>query len=295
MPDSAADVTIALPDRRILGVREFGDAQGSPVFYFHGHPGSRADFSFIDPDDAARHTGTRILALDRPGYGLSTPQPGRTLLDWPADILNVADHLGIHTFAVLGYSGGGPYAAACAATIPPQRLTRTAIVSGVGPDGSPGQSRSAGWFLYSGAPKPLRVPVVRMSAYFASRIPNRLALASARAALPRPDREALDDPRIAQGLMDTWREAFRTGDAGALSDITIYTRDWGFRLDEIEASVGLWHGSDDRNVPVSVGTHVAGQIPRCRTTVVAGAGHVSIFHDNLDAILRWLQTATAAT
>lgn len=294
MPGSG-DGSVVLADRRTLGVREFGDAQGSPVFYFHGHPGSRADFSFIDPNDVALQAGVRVLALDRPGYGLSTPHPNRTLLDWPNDVLSVADHLGIHRFAVLGYSGGGPYAAVCADSIPPQRLTNTAIVSGVGPNGSPGQSRSPGWFMYSGAANPWRVPVVRMSAYLAARAPDRLALAAARAALPRPDRTALSDPRIANGLMDTWREAFRTGDTGALSDISIYTQDWGFHLEEIEARVRLWHGSADRNVPASVGAHVAGRIPRCHATIVAGAGHVSIFRDSLAPILRWLQTGAEAT
>ncbi len=294
MPDSG-DVTVALADRRTLGVREFGDPHGFPVFYFHGHPGSRADFAFIDPNAVAQQTGTRVLALDRPGYGLSTPHPDRTLLDWPGDVLAVADHLGIRRFAVLGYSGGGPYAAACAASLPRQRLTSAAIISGVGPAGSPGQSHSPGWFMYTGAPKSLRGSVVRMSAVLAARAPDRLALASARAALPRPDRAALDDPRIAKGLMDTWREAFRTGGEGALSDITIYTQGWGFRLEEIEARVGLWHGSADRNVPASVGAHVARQIPGCHATLVAGAGHVSIFRDNLARILRWLRPGAAGT
>ncbi|MGI4944133.1 MAG: alpha/beta fold hydrolase, partial [Janthinobacterium lividum] len=96
----------------MISVEEYGDPAGPPVLYFHGWPASRLEAGLI-PD-----LSVRLLALDRPGYGRSTPQPGRTLLDWPADVAAVADRLGLAKFHVVGLSGGGPYAAACALALP---------------------------------------------------------------------------------------------------------------------------------------------------------------------------------
>lgn len=276
---------LRLPDGRDLAVRHYGDPHGVPILYFHGHPGSRMDLDFIDPDNLAGDLGIRIIALDRPGYGRSTEQPGRTLNDWPQDVLAVVDELGIPRFSVLGYSGGGPYALACAARISAARLVRTVVVAGIGPVGSPGQHRSIGWTLYSGAPAPIRGPMAQLSGALASRVPDRLAVTSARMTLPRSDRTALADPRVAAGLLRTWREAFRSGHQGARSDIAIYTRPWGVDVDSIRAPVHVWHGTDDRNVPVSVGRHLAGQIPGCSATIVAGAGHLSIVRESLGEIL----------
>src|SRR5690242_10978716 len=117
-----------LPDGRDLGWMELGTSSGSPVFAFHGTPGSRLQFEI---DDAPiRAAGLRLICPDRPGYGLSTFQPGRRLTDWPADVAYLADHLDIDRFAVLGTSGGGPHAAVCAALLG-NRVTAAAIVSGV--------------------------------------------------------------------------------------------------------------------------------------------------------------------
>ncbi len=129
--------TLQLNDGRSLGYAEFGDPGGKPVFFFHGTPGSRL---FRPPDEITRKIGVRLITADRPGYGLSTFQPGRRILDWPADIAQLASHLGIHKFAVSGHSGGGPYVAACAYAIP-ERLTVAAVLSGAGPADSPGARR----------------------------------------------------------------------------------------------------------------------------------------------------------
>lgn len=285
MRDGLEDSVLRLPDGRRLGLRHYGDPDGFPILYFHGHPGSRRDLDFIDPDHLARDRGIRIIALDRPGYGLSTQQLGRQLNDWPHDVLAAVDELGVRRFSVLGYSGGGPYAVACAAHIPASRLAHTTLVAGIGPVGSPGQHRSIGWTLYSGAPTLIRRPAAHLSGILAAHVPDRLAATSARAALPRTDRTVLADPRITAGLVRTWREAFRSGYQGALSDIEIYTRPWGVELPAINAPVHVWHGTADRNVPVSVGRFVAEQLPHGRSTIVAGAGHVSILRGSLGEIL----------
>lgn len=279
---------IGLCDGRRLAVRCYGAAGGPVVFYFHGHPGSRLDWAMIDPDQRAAAHGVRVIALDRPGYGASTPAPGRQLLDWPGDVLAAADHLGVEQFSVLGYSGGGPFALACAHRISGDRLTATTVVAGMGPADSPGQARSLGWWLYSGARPSIRSTTIPASAWASRRTPDRAAIALAGLALPRADRRALRDPRVAAGLLATWREAFAHGSAGAQHDVAIYTQPWGFELAEVAAPVTLWHGTADRNVPVSVGRHVAGLLPDARLHELPGHGHVSVFTD-LPAIVESLR------
>ena len=126
---SSAGKTIQLSDGRTLAYLDSGDPEGYPVFYFHGSPGSRLEGLMYD--ELNQQLGIRMIVLDRPGYGLSDFQEDRTYLDWADDVSEVADHLGIDRFAVLGWSSGGPHAAAVAHEIP-ERLTVAAIVQTYG-------------------------------------------------------------------------------------------------------------------------------------------------------------------
>ena len=126
--------TVRLCDGRAVAYAEWGDPQGAPVIYFQGTPSCRLNH----PDEAiARMLGARLITIDRPGFGRSDAAPGRKLLDWPDDVAQIADALGLERFALIGISGGGPYVAACAYKIP-KRLTNVAIVGGAGPIDSPG-------------------------------------------------------------------------------------------------------------------------------------------------------------
>src|SRR2546429_202316 len=128
------DKVISLIDGRTLGYAEYGDPTGTPVFFFHGLPGSRRQ---RHPDDSiATELGARIITMDRPGYGLSDFQPGRKLLDWPDDVAQLAEALNIDRFAAIGLSGGGPYLLACAYKMP-ERLTSAIVISGMGPVDNP--------------------------------------------------------------------------------------------------------------------------------------------------------------
>jgi pimeloyl-ACP methyl ester carboxylesterase len=128
------NTTISLPDGRRLGCAEYGDPDAMPVLYCHGFPSCRLEPSMLPV------SGIRLIALDRPGYGLSDPLPGRTLLDWPRDVEAAADALGLGPFAVAGVSGGAPYAASCAALLK-DRIIGLALICGIAP---PGEGWEAG-------------------------------------------------------------------------------------------------------------------------------------------------------
>ena len=131
--------TIKLKDGRTLGYAEYGAPQGKPVFEFHGNPSSRLGSKFLD--EAAKRLGARIIGIDRPGMGLSDYKSGRQLLDWPDDVFELADALGIDRFAILGGSGGTPSVLACAYKIP-ERLTAVAVLFGPPPLDMPGAADS---------------------------------------------------------------------------------------------------------------------------------------------------------
>jgi pimeloyl-ACP methyl ester carboxylesterase/uncharacterized protein (DUF952 family) len=282
------DNVYRLRDRRLLGYAEFGDPQGQPVFYFHGWPGARLGVRFADTAGERQHA--RIIAPDRPGFGLSDPQSRRTLLRWPDDVVELADALGIDRFAVLGVSGGGPYAAACAYRVP-SRLTGAAIVSGLGPFDSPhalDEMTRANRVL---------LRMVRRSAWLArpqvwllSRVARRfpaLLLWLARRRLPPPDREIAGRPEVKPLYYDDLPEAFRQGSAGPAQELALFARSWGFRLEDIRMPVRLYQGEIDNVVPVAMGRYQAEAIPECQATFYPNEGHLLVV-DRIEEIIRAL-------
>lgn len=127
---TSTEQVIRLADGRKLGYAEYGDPAGKPLMYFHGLPGSRLEAKLTEP--TASRVKARVIGVDRPGYGLSDFKPQRALADWPNDVSELANALGLDRFAVLGVSGGGPYALACARKIP-ARLSAVGVVGGLGP------------------------------------------------------------------------------------------------------------------------------------------------------------------
>lgn len=269
--------TIILPDGRTLGFAEYGDPSGRPILFFPGTPSGRL---FHHPDESiARSLGARVFAIDRPGYGLSDFQPDRTLLDWPEDVVQLADALGIHRFSVVGMSGGGPHAAACAFKIP-QRLTAACIVSGMGPLDWPGAT--------AGLPRPRRLSataaqhapwLVRPLLWLVSN-PRRNAgrfyeQISAQSAMA--DRAVLARPEVRAMLVENWAEASRRGLRGYAQEAVLLCRPWGFRLGDLTMQVQLWQGSADAVTPLSMGRCVAQAIPDCRATFLPDEGHSLLF------------------
>ena len=269
--------TITLSDGRNLGYAGFGDAQGQPVLFFHGQPGNRL---FRHPDDAiAAALGIRLITIDRPGYGLSDYQPRRRLLDWSRDVTELADALTLDRFAVLGFSAGGPYAAACACQIP-QRLTRVGLVDSSPPMVLPEINREAppalrlNYLLARFAPSLLRL-TFRLFWRYARGNPKAFIEMAVKQA-PQADRDILLRQEFYAMALTTWQENIRVDCRGYVQDVELLMRDWGFRLRDIRAEVHLWQGEADVNTPPAWGHYMAQEIPACRATFYPDEGHFAL-------------------
>jgi pimeloyl-ACP methyl ester carboxylesterase len=274
--------TIKLRDGRTLGYAEYGAPQGKPIFYFHGFPSSRIDWPIFDSDAIATRLNARIIAADRPGTGLSDFKSDRQILDWPDDVIELADALHVDRFAALGISGGGPYAAACAFKIP-QRLTATAIVCGMGPSEAPG-AKDGTAMLLTGKSAFMRKMLLMLMAMGFRRNPDRF-LSQMKDTVAEPDKLLLAQSEIEQAFIYSIREAFRSGTRGAYHDAVLYKRPWGYQLQDISMPIHLWHGDLDTQVPVSVGQYVANAIPNCQAKFLPEEGHLSLAHNYIEEIL----------
>jgi len=284
----------ALPDGRDLGWLEIGDPDGAPVLAFHGTPGSRLQHE-VD-DTRLRAMGVRVISPDRPGYGLSTFQPDRRLVDWPRDVADLADHLGIERFAVMGISGGGPHAAVCAALLG-DRLTAAAIVSGVGPLADPrateGMMRSNVLLsaLARRAPGVMRLAIgVQVQAL--RRWPER-GLAFLEQQLPPPDVAVISRPEVRSMFMRDAVRSSRTAGRAAAQDFELFADDWGFDLGAITIPVHIWQGDLDRNVPARHARLMHEAIAGSVLHELAGQGHLLAF-DYFEDIVSALVTPTLA-
>ena len=294
-PYAIAEGEVRLPDGRGLAWAEYGDPRGAPVIYCHGFPGSRSQAGLAHAD--AARLGIRMIGIDRPGIGRSHAAPGRRLVDWPADVSGVADALGLGRFAVLGLSGGGPYAAACARLIP-KRLIAVAIVSGLGPPESWPEARAMRWVARVGLRLAAAFPAVAGAVFGATargivRDADRM-LALVERSYSAPDRAVLMRPEVRRLILASFREGVRQGGTYLAQDLALLARPWGFRLEEVEIPVDLWHGEVDNVVPPGMGRHVAARIPACRAHFLPGEGHFSLAIDHTAAILSTLMASRRA-
>lgn len=281
-----------LPGGRRLGYDEYGSPNGKPLFYFHGSPSSRLEFSLYGNDETLRSFDARVIAVDRPGVGLSDFQPKRRLLDFPKDILALADHLRIEHFAILAYSLGGPYGFACAFAIP-ERLSRVGIVSGAALFTEPElvQNVNAGTRRFLNLPRenPLASRLFLWILGMTARLSPKSLIAQARSLLPEPDRVAIEtNPALQLGFVNAVRESFRQGVRGAFHESLLSVTDYGFRLQEIQAPVLLWHGEADQNIPVEMARFAASAIPKCEAAFYPDEGHLSLFKKHAAEFIRAL-------
>ena len=280
----APSIVVRLPDGRSIALEEYGEPAGPVVLYFHGWPACRLEAGLI-PD-----LPVRLLALDRPGYGRSTPHPGRTLLGWAEDVAHVADRLGLGRFHVVGLSGGAPFAAAAAYALP-DRVRGLALVSPVPPSHAPvAQNHGVGHLFRLGRHPRVAARVLSLARPLLQRrmITPRTVVGKN---LPEADRAVLDPATLA-GLGRVWREGLGRSVQGAMADAQIYARDWGFSLADIRVPTALWSGADDSLIPVDALAPYRA-IPGVRWHVVPGEGHYSLAVRHAAAMLAELAFGAA--
>jgi pimeloyl-ACP methyl ester carboxylesterase len=281
---------IKTPDGRQISTQTYGDPDGKPVFLLHGTPGSRLG---PHPRGAVLHRlGIQLIAFDRPGYGESDRHEGRRVADAAADVLTIADAYGLEKFAVVGRSGGGPHALACAALLPDQ-LTKVAVLVGLAPRGAEGLDWYDGMtesniLEHTAAADGYKgVAALTEAAADAVRADPASLLASLQPEMPDPDRRVVADRGIRSMLLETYAEALRTSSHGWVDDALAFYSPWGFDPATITAPVLLWHGAIDNLSPVSHARWLADRIPNAAVVVQAGAAHFGAL-DVLPDILRWL-------
>jgi pimeloyl-ACP methyl ester carboxylesterase len=278
---------IRLRDGRKLGFAEYGLQQGIPIFYFHGWPSSRLEPRAVQ--QACSDLGIRLIAPDRPGFGLSDFQSRRTIPDFTSEVCQLADYLGIQRFTALGVSGGGPYAAACAAKIP-ERVSLALLVCSVAPADAPNATEGMvtlnRWLLSIAHRAPwlalciggicLRALWRKGQQVIPQPIEARLALA---------DKQTLASEELRAALTASASEALRQGVRAAAADGLLLGQPWRFSLQEIRVPVHLWHGEMDVVVPPAMGRYLAGAIPNCRAKFYPQDGHFSLPFTRLREIL----------
>lgn len=272
-------------DGRNLAWTESGDPDGPAVIALHGTPGSRHTFA-VD-EEAWRSVSVRLICPDRPGYGDSPAPPQADLATFAHDIEQLADHLGLDRFAVLGHSGGGPYAAACAGLLR-DHVTRLLLVSTIGPPTSgptPLSPRDPNARLIAFIRRcPRLANVALTSAGFAmSRWPDR-AITALTKPMPDCDRAIAERPAIHRALsLDLTTSGSSIGGAFG-RDLLLFGQPWPVRPADITVPTEIWHGTQDRNAPIEAARrlhrHIAGS-----TLHELDAGHFLIY-DHIAAIVR---------
>ncbi len=269
--------TIGVGGARRLGFATFGSPYGDPIVWMHGTPGARRQIPVEVRAYADAHE-LRIIGIDRPGIGSSTPHQYPNLLAWTADLERVADVLGLAELRVIGLSGGGPYALAAGAGLP-DRVRSVAVIGGVAP--------TVGLDAINGGPLQLASrlrPVLR-----AGRVPIGVGLSLLIRALrpiggpaidlyaalsPEPDRLLLTRPEFRAMFLDDLLHGSRRQITAPLLDVLLFTQDWGFRLEDVKVPVSWWHGDLDHIVPFSHGEHAASLLPNATFHAMEGESHL---------------------
>lgn len=282
------NLSITLKDGRKLGYAEYGDPFGTVMLYFHGFPGSRLEAAHFH--DVAVKNHYRVIGVDRPGMGLSSMDDHRTILSWAADIVELADQLGIAAFSIFGHSGGAPFVAACAYAIP-ERLQSAAVISGMAPIEKP-ESRigmARGQIIANSLIQtmPWLTSVMMRLTLMMLKNPNKMMKQMIKQ-LPEVDKALFQDPETGKAIIDSTIEAFKNGVAGPAKEMKLLFKTWGFDLENIKCPVTIWQGTLDRQAPLSHAEIYAKLIPGAQLKLVEGEGHHSLIRHHGKEILRTL-------
>lgn len=269
---------IAVGEDRQLGFAEFGAPQGRAMFWLHGTPGARRQIP-IEARLYATEANIRLIGVDRPGIGSSTPFQYETVSQFADDLRTVADTLGIDKMAVIGLSGGGPYTLACAAAMP-QRVVAAGVLGGVAPAVGPEAIDSNLMRLARLAEPVLDRAGRSISVLAASLIRMVRPVASPALELyarlsPEGDRKMLSRPEFKAMFLDDLLNGSRKQLAAPIADAILFARPWGFRLADVKVPVHWWHGDADHIVPFSHGKHAVALLPDARLYPIPGESHLA--------------------
>ncbi len=286
---------IEMADGRRVGLAKFGAVDGYPVLALHGAPASRIMFDVTD--GPAKKLGLTLYCPDRPGYGLTPKDDTPTLSARVDDLELIADALSLEKFAVLGVSGGGPYAVALAAKLG-NRITGLGLVSPLGPVAEYEAAKKSGLIgdehkkmsrghriLFLDLPKLHGVLSVQagLSARVFKAAPHLFARLFA-LSLSASDRKVLEQPHVQESLIAMTLEALRQDVAGGLADLAVFSKPWQVAFEAITAPAFVWQGTSDRIVPESVSVWLSGLIPNCRLVGLEDCGHFWVY-DNVEEVL----------
>ncbi|PGH02387.1 hypothetical protein GX51_04695 [Blastomyces parvus] len=298
--DNDTSDTLTLPDGRKLGYAQYGSLTGRPILYQHGLPGSRIEAAAFD--ELGQKYEARIIATDRPGYGWSSPHPDRTLLDHPKDLECLAEHLGLEEYCVLGISGGGPYALACAMALPRDKLKCVSIVCGLGPPdiGMSGADFvhwvgfTFGW-RYA---RPIfirwffqREPAARLDLSDEERLElTQQLVAKSEATAHESDLKVFKDMDFLRLYLRSARESYAQGFDWVTQDGRLVASDFGFRIEDIrpDLPVQLWYGKHDRFVPLNHGEQIAARLGERAHLRVEDESHAGVSQNLKEEILKAL-------
>ena len=283
--------TIQTSDGRTLAIEEAGDPGGRPVLVHNGTPNSRHLFGPVAADAAAR--GLRLIGYDRPGYGGSTPQPGRTVADCVADVRAICAGLGIGRLAMWGISGGGPHLLACAALLP-GLVTAAASLASL----APADAEGLDWFEGMGQDnvddfKLLQRDKKAARAKLETEREETLAasaddLAELLKTLLTPVDAAVLTGEFAEYLAWTGREGLAPGSQGWWDDGMAHASPWDFELSAISVPVLLMHGRQDQFVPFGHGQWLAARIPGVEARLLDDDGHLTLETNRIGEVHAWL-------
>ena len=282
---------LILKDSRTLSYAEAGDPKGKPIFLFHGLHSSRLEVALID--QKMRENNIRVIAIDRVGVGHSTFRENHTLFDTVDDVVELAEHLNIEKFSVLGTSSGAKYALACAKRIP-KRLNAVFCLSSGVPieffnDDMPTANRIMLKFLQK-APWLIK-PIFWLSFARISQDPKKVDafLGNIIYQLDKIDKDLLaDNPEIKEQFANQCRESYLQGVEGSVADakIDMFEKTWGFELEDISFSpIYAWHGSLDRGIPLSVAKVLEERVEGIEFKALDGEGHLTLVFEVLDEVV----------
>jgi pimeloyl-ACP methyl ester carboxylesterase len=269
---------IRCSDGRWLDIRVSGPVDGVPLLFHHGTPGAATPLRALER--AAHARGLRLVTTSRPGYGSSTRQPGRSVVEVVADMGNVLDALGATRCFVAGWSGGGPHALACAARL--DRASAALVIAGVAPSSAHGLDWTAGmgqenvdeFGAAAQGERSLRAYLGPISDHLKEAAAADIVAALA-TLLPEVDRAVLGG-ELGQDIAVEVHEALRPGLDGWLDDDLAFTKQWGFDLDEVKVPTAIWQGGADLMVPFAHGQWLSSVVPSAAAHFEPTQGHISV-------------------